>query len=440
MKLKVFQSGKGDCLQVTSGDGTKRILVDGGMCDAYKEFVAPAMGDLATAQKAIDLVYVSHIDEDHISGILQLLDDKVSWTVHDFQLQNNNPAHPEPKSPRPPKVKDIWHNAFHAMVEENIDEITDLLAASASILSGSSDFEFKEIAIQQNQLATSIPQAIQVSRRISNDQLGIPLNRQFNGKLAFISNDDLPPHPPIQMGPLNVYVIGPFDKDLDKLRHDWNKWLKNNREALEKLEKKAQRDAERLGTSDALTLLNLRLAQAQELGDRSKVTPPNLASLMVLIEENNKTLLLTGDGHSDDILKGLKYHGKLDAENRIHVNVLKVQHHGSENNINEYFVSKVTAEDYIFCANGEHMNPDLKALSIIIESRLGAVNFHADNPQATGSFKLWFNSSESASKKSDAKLHMREVKKLVTEREISSDGRMSTEFLEEKNPYFELVI
>jgi len=439
MKLTVFQSSKGDCLMLGDAAQKHHILIDGGMRDSYQEYVSPALGKFAEDGNALDLVYVSHIDQDHIAGVLQLLDDIVAWRVHDFQLGNGNPSHPEPDFPRPPDVKDLWHNAFHELIPKNQGEVADLLAASASILSGASAGELKEVATQQQELVQSIPEAIRVSRRVSKEQLNIPLNRHFDGKLAFVREDENPPAP-IPLGTLDISVIGPFDSDLDRLRRDWNKWLKNNKKSLEKLQKKAQRDAERLGTNEAFALLNLRLEQAQELGQRSKVTPPNLASLMLLVEEDGKTILLTGDGHADDILKGLAFHKKLDSEGRIHVDVLKVQHHGAEYNIDEHFVSKVTADHYIFCGNGEHDNPDLLVLKTLIESRIEDVDFRASHPKATGPFKLWFNSNEHASKKAEARSHMEKVKALVSEYETNSNGRMTTEFLKDGTPSFELVI
>ena len=63
--------------------------------------------------------------------------------------------------------------------------------------------------------------------------------------------------------------------------------------------------------------VSLEAAQAKKLGRRKKVTAPNLASLMFLVEEGGKTLLLTGDGHHEDILKGLQHHGKLEAHGGI---------------------------------------------------------------------------------------------------------------------------
>ena len=54
---------------------------------------------------------------------------------------------------------------------------------------------------------------------------------------------------------------------------------------------------------------------------------------MFLVEAGGKTVLLTGDGHARDIERGLKEAGRLDAQGEMHVDVLKVQHHGSKDNL-----------------------------------------------------------------------------------------------------------
>ena len=89
VNLRVFQASKGDCLLLTSKDG-KRLLVDGGMPDAYREHIAPELGKLGGA---IDLLYVSHIDDDHIGGVLQLLSNELDWRVFDFQKNVAKNAH-----------------------------------------------------------------------------------------------------------------------------------------------------------------------------------------------------------------------------------------------------------------------------------------------------------------------------------------------------------
>jgi len=92
MHLTAFQSGKGDSLLLTNAAGTTRVLVDGGMPDAYNTHIAPVLGKLRVAKRKLDLVYISHIDEDHIGGILEMLDDEVAWRVHEHQIAHDNPT------------------------------------------------------------------------------------------------------------------------------------------------------------------------------------------------------------------------------------------------------------------------------------------------------------------------------------------------------------
>lgn len=440
MKLRVFQSDKGDCLLLTDRAERCRMLIDGGMRQSYRQFVAPALGELAAAGKPLDVVCVSHIDQDHIAGVLQMFDDAVAWKVHDFQLRHDNPTHPEPESPRPPKVNEVWHNAFHEQLEANAGPVGSLLAAGAAVFSGvGEETDLLGIGLAQGELATSIPEAIRLSRRLSAEQLNVPLNQRFGGKLAFVRTD-APPPSPIRMGRLKLSVIGPFDKDIDELRRNWNTWLAENQAILNEISRQGKRDAERLGTSDVQVLLERQIALAKELGDRTKVTPPNLASLMLLVEEGKKRLLLTGDGHSADILKGLAFHRKLDADGRLHVNVLKVQHHGSEHNIDAEFVSKITADHYVFCGNGEHQNPDLRVVDLILNSRLGEGPGRSRHPRADDSFTCWFNSSAEATRRQPAKDHMRELAAHLTRRSTDSGGRLNVKFLTKDEPSFELII
>ena len=423
MKLTVFQADKGDCLLVTSGSGGHRILVDGGMSSSYSTHVAPKLGALAKAGKKLDLVYVSHIDQDHIAGVLKLLDDVVDWRVFDHHEENGNPINKKPENPRPPEIGSIWHNAFHEQLGDNAGPIEDMLAASASILSAIANESPRvdALAASQASLATSIREAIRVSRRISPKQLNIPLNPEFDGGLMFVLDEQ----PEIRFGDMRAHILGPFKEDLEKLRRDWNKWLEETQKVLREIAKKAREDEDRL-TSEAARVVEPLIAQARELGNRENVTTPNLASLMVLLEERGRTVLLTGDGHWEDILAGLDHNGKL-TNGRIHVDVLKVQHHGSEHNIHADFCQAVTADSYVFCGNGAHENPDLEVMKLIAESRL--------RESDSRPFRFWFNSSSRASEIPANAAHMRKVEELVGKLTRRSARRMTAKFLKNESSF-----
>jgi beta-lactamase superfamily II metal-dependent hydrolase len=414
MKLTIFQSNKGDCLLLTSNDD-RRMLIDGGMRESYREHVAPALGELQEQGKKLELVYLSHIDQDHIAGVLQLMDDIVAWRVHDFQINNGNPTHKPPRAKRPPEVEKIWHNAFHEVITENTGAIQDMLAATAAVLSGAQEPRLQDIAASHDNLANGVGQAIQLSRRIGDQQLGIPLNPEFGHKLMIRDGQ-----PTITIGTMSIVILGPTQDTLNQLREEWNEWLAHNEQQLKDIQMRASADAARLATNEAERLLLSTQLQAEELGRREKVTAPNLASLMVLVEEAGKTVLLTGDGHHKDILDGLKQLGKLNGDDAIHLNVLKVQHHGSENNLNESFCKRVTADHYVFCGNGAHANPDLTVVRTIVASR--------KNDQRN--FKLWFNSRSTVADIQANKQHMQNVEDLVVDLAATMNGRMEFAFLE----------
>lgn len=424
MRLDVFQAGKGDCLLLTAKDGT-RVLVDGGMRADYRRHVAPALARLRKDNHALDLVYVSHIDRDHISGVLQLMDDLIAWRVFDYQRgPGNNGDYPEPEVPRPPEIADLWHNAFAELVSANRGDVERTLAARASLLATADDREARAHAVEQAELATSIAEGIELSRRASPEQLGIPVNRQFGKKLALVRKGGAP----IQVGALAITVIGPFARDLRRLRKEWNDWLRESRAQHERLRERMERDARRLSANDFDRLRGALVLAAGELGDRTKVTTPNLASLMLLVREGNRTVLLTGDGHADDIVAGLENAGEVDDEGRLHVDLLKVQHHGSEHNLTPEFAERITADRYLFNANGEHGNPDARIVQTIIDARLGSRARGNSTPSGNRRFKLQFNSSSDVTE-GDEREHMSAIEKLVDDAAKASGGRMTSTFL-----------
>jgi hypothetical protein len=421
----MFQSGKGDCLLLETDDGRHRMLVDGGVRQSYVTHVAPVLGELRAEGKHIDVAYISHIDDDHIAGVLQLLDDEAAWRVHEHQLRHANPSHRPPASPRPAQVGTIYHNSFHDQIGKNSTAIGSMLAATASILSASDDPWLARVAADRRDLAHSVPQALRVSQRIKPNQLDIKLNPPFDGRLMMVDDDV----DTIALGTVTLKVLGPFATDLRTLRKEWNNWLRGNRTVVKSIRERASVER-RLMTSDldlalaplqsaASQLGAIELADAQKLGNRNKVTAPNLASLMFLAEEAGQTVLLTGDGHANDIIRGLDHHHALDSHGKLHVSVLKVQHHGSEHNIDRNFCDTISADNYLFCGNGEHSNPEIEVIKLIHDRRMANDN----RP-----FAFWFSSSSSIESNPARQDHMGRVEALVAKLTQQSQGRLTYHF------------
>jgi beta-lactamase superfamily II metal-dependent hydrolase len=412
MKLKAFHAGDGDCLLLSTDDSQHHMLIDGGRKGTFSAHTRPL---LAALNDELDVVCVSHIDNDHIAGILQLVEDEVEWRVFAFRHSLDPNANP-PAIPRPPRIGQIWHNALFRLVGNDLaPQIESVLASVAGVLAGSESEKAFDLATTYENLITGEEAALELSRRISDEQLNIPTNVPADGGLMQRGQ----PGDTFQLGNLKLFILGPSPDDLDALREEWQGWLNRHQADLAELQRRLLEDERNLGTLSPMMVAN---PLTTSLGEGlASVTPPNLASLMILIEDGPQTLLLTGDGVSSEILEGLAHHGKLDAEGKIHVTVLKVQHHGALANVTAEFVEKVTADHYIFCGNGAHHNPEIEVVQAFAEAHQASL----DTP-----YKFWFtSSSETEGLSDDRKKHMTLLQTEVATLIQHSNGLMQVQFM-----------
>ncbi len=428
MNITAYHAGSGDCVLVTSTDGKHHILVDGGRSGPYEDHIRAQLGNLRAAGGTIDLLCVSHIDNDHVSGVLKLLSDEVAWRKHEFELDSDPNAEPPPV-PRPPAIGQVWHNALFVLVGESNDHLVAEIASAISGLMGGSD-EDHDLAHELENIATGFKEGMEISRRISDHHLGLNLNPSAEGGLLKRTT----PGSLLELGNMKHFVLGPSDDDLERLRRKWDTWLRTAGDRLESLHDRLRDDEAELVTFDpgAISAPAIGLT----LGE-GNITPPNLASIMMLIEEGDETLLLTGDGSSEEILQGLEHHGKIGAAgepgDRLHVTTLKVQHHGASANVTEDFVKRVTADNYLFCSNGSHHNPEIEVLKSLAKARLTGIG-SAEPVGLDSEFKFWFTSSENTpgiQGTSVAKPHMDDVRTTVNQLVAASGGRMTAQFIDD---------
>jgi hypothetical protein len=437
MKLKIFQSDKGDCL-LLEANSRHLVLCDGGMGPSMRNHVRAELATLRDEGRELSFAYVSHIDNDHISGVLQLLEDEVEWRVFDHHA-GDDPVE-RPKVPRPPVIRGILHNGFRDLITANDKPIESLFAAKAMenmlalmapSLFGTAVPELIHAAEEMQAIATGVPEAIRVSKLIAPNALNIPLNKPPGvsgpSRLLFAGQaGDL-----FDLGSMRFTLIGPTENELKDLRDGWNNWLRNNRERLKKLRAELKKRVDEFSTG-ALIDSPFDLREWEGIPGFKGVTVPNVASLMFMVEENGKRLLLTGDSQQDFILAGLRRTGFLNS-GHVHLNVLKVQHHGSENNLDVDFARRVSADHYIFCGNGEHENPDLDVIEIIFDSRLGGdPAVRALAPEARDRpFHFWFSTTSTVQTAGTEKReHFEEVENKVATLAAQSNGLLKLHFNE----------
>ena len=309
--LSAINSFFGDSLllEFGSANNPRYILIDGGPATTYEKHLSNVLTKLKTDGHDLEFMVLSHVDTDHVTGLL------------DYVAEIRNGA------ANLPDVKGLWHNSFSQTIDTDGTLAPRMQAALAA--AGVQAMSTSSIAIngisEGHQLRT---QALAVP---------IPLNAGFASGLILADGGA-----PWLSGNLEIIIVGPTQANLDALREDWEEWLDNQEEAI--------------NSGDPFVMAN---------SDRSV---PNLSSIQFLAKADGRTMLLTGDGRSDHLLQGLRQADLMSANDTLHVDLLKLPHHGSDRNVTKTFFKKVTADTYVASADGKDDNPDLATLIWIVEA------------------------------------------------------------------------
>ena len=353
LKLHTLKAKNGDCLVLEFGKSKEpnRILIDGGPDGVYNEFLRPYLTSLGWGAN-FDLVVASHVDDDHMNGLLALLEDLKGYGT------------------KLVKIKEIWHNSLEYKIKSNGKIDAKLKKSSKIKKRGSDDYvdkdfqkfwidsdeyfyelfdkyasENKDVNFIRPSFATrSIKQGDDFRRLAKLHK--IPINKRFRSSLITIERKK----PYVDIGNIRIDIIGPSQKHLDRLMKAWLKWVEKNADKLKE-----------------------QTVRAVAKSDKSI---PNLSSIMFLVREKGKepnqygkSILFTGDGRGDYIIEGLKDRNLLGKNNIIKVDILKLPHHGSNYNVvapNLFDV--IQAKYYVASGDNEYDNPHADTLTMIAKA------------------------------------------------------------------------
>lgn len=337
--LEVRRAHQGDCLLLHFGSKSKPRLamIDGGPGGVYAEHLRPRLIELRKARRLgsaeplpVDLLMVSHVDDDHIRGVLDL--------TRELTGSKTAPL---------VEVGSLWHNTFDDIIGNTPKELTAALSdqfGAASLtdrfpvdatLDAAADKD-SEVVMSSLKVLASIEQGHRL--RDDAERLDIALNPEFDGKLILASAAK---HT-VAEG-LTFIVAGPLQPELQALQKKHDEWLKTQQKN--------------------------RKAADHALAEYVDESVPNLSSLVVCATVKDKSMLLTGDARGDRILAGLEKARLLSPGKSRHVNVLKVPHHGSSRNVEADFFRRVTADHYVFSGNGDYGNPERETLAMLFAAR-----------------------------------------------------------------------
>jgi hypothetical protein len=323
--LEALEAKQGDALLLHYGKDSdpKLIVIDGGPSGVYAGSLKPRLEEIKQERSPDDplpirMVMVSHMDDDHINGILQMVNQLVGLK--------------ERHKPLPYDIITLWHNSFDDLLGNEAGALVASLKTAVQTASSSSFSASLPVRRDTALVLASVNQGRQL--RDAANRLGIGVNDGF-GSLVMVPAGKKSRVFDAGDG-LKLTVMGPDEERVKALQKEWDKQIKQ-----------------------------LGVAQAADFADKSVF---NLASITVLAAFKKKTMLLTGDARGDYVLAGLR-RAKLLKNGKLHVNLLKLPHHGSDNNVDTDFFRAITADHYVVSGDGEHGNPEVSTFQMISDAR-----------------------------------------------------------------------
>ncbi|WP_027393239.1 AVAST type 1 anti-phage system MBL fold metallo-hydrolase Avs1a [Aquimarina latercula] len=344
--LRVYPANNGDSFLLNFLGFT--FLIDGGYVNTYRSFIKDDLLKLQKKTGKLDYLIVTHIDQDHISGINKLVEENNQSTFI--------------------KIDNVWHNSLkHLRVKrgeakENISPIIENIT-SQSYLREQLEGENEISAIQGSTLARLINEG-GYNWNAAFDMKAISIN---NNPIVHITKD------------IKLILLSPNNDKIDKLYDYWKKELLKYGfldEVLENVifddafeimvsKQKCKKKPRAKDISNSIDQVDSLLSLKFNEDDSAS----NGSSIAFILEGCNKRVLFLGDSHPSLICNSLKAYYK-SYEFPIHFDLVKLSHHGSFANNSPELFSLINSDKMIFSTNGRgHGHPDKETIANIISKK-----------------------------------------------------------------------
>jgi hypothetical protein len=310
--IEMLPARHGDCLLVEWGPGKPRhrMLIDAGPGPAYPG-ISGRLRELGVDR--LDVVVLTHVDADHVEGLILLLNDR------ELDLA----------------VGEVWYNGSPQL--------------------------FRDLGAVQGELLGAV---------IATRELA--WNTTFAGRTIGAGAPDAPLPRISVCGGLSVTVLGPDDGSLDRLRGEWIAACKEAGLTSGSTEEALQRLRDRPGLLPKHTYLApppildvTELANQRQSWD-TKVA--NRSSVVLLLEAGGRSALLAGDATPVALAAGVRrYLAEHEHRDRLQVDAFKLPHHGSARNVSREIVALVPAGHYLVSTDGGYFgHPDDAAVATVL--------------------------------------------------------------------------
>lgn len=315
MRVEMLPALHGDGLVVEYGDATRtrRMLIDGGPIGAF-ESLQSRLDALPAGDRRFELMVISHVDTDHIEGLVRLFANPKPW---------------------PFVVKDVWFNGWRHLEQAH------------GLLGG-----------KQGEFFSAL-----LARRLDDGGW----NGAFKGDAVVVHDETALPER-VLAGGMKLTLLSPTLAKLDKMRDAWRKDLGGALEpgdleaawVLLARQKRYLPGQGLLGGSPELDALLAKQFQPDSAA-------ANGSSIAFLAEFAGKSCLFLADAHPDAVCQSLRRLLVARQLPRLTVNAVKVAHHGSKGNTSDELLALIDSPRFLFSTNGAVFgHPDREVVARVI--------------------------------------------------------------------------
>ena len=311
LAIEMLPANHGDALWIeygTPGD-TRHVLIDGG--PPYADEVVRTR--LAAAGEHLELLVISHVDFDHVGGIVKLL----------------------ARLPDGVTVDDVWFNAWKHLPDAPGDQLG---------------------AVQGEMVSAAI-----VAR-------ALPWNVAFGGER--VARDASGTLPTVTLaGGLRLTLLAPSLDALATLRPKWKREVTDEHmtpgnfdDGLAKLKQRERLPDDVLGESVPDPE---RLDQKPFVQDTSEA---NWSSIALLAEHDGRSILLAADAPPGALVPAIEALCRERGTQKLAVDAAKLAHHGSKGSTSAELLELLDCNRYLVSTNGKiyhHPAPETLARTIL---------------------------------------------------------------------------
>lgn len=341
IQIKMFPAKDGDSFLVKSGNlANSHILIDGGFNDTFKKFIKPELDAIASKNGQLGLVVVTHIDEDHIKGIIKLIEANGSFS-----------------SPNIIKIEHIWHNSLRAITSYDSD-LANLKPLDKRIISNLNRLGYSTPDEDGN---ISARQGSALARLLTQNEYVWNFKRGYET----ICRETLPYYS--LNAEVNIQLLTPTMEILNLLKINWEKELKRRGFTGNINDTVFDDGFEFLSSREKSMIKSELIASSQNLANvyirDTSIT--NRSSISFILESEGKRVLFLGDAWAEDVEKSLLE--IYDNKEKIFFDAIKISHHGSRSNTSVSLLQLIDAPIFLISTMGKkHGHPDMPVLLEIV--------------------------------------------------------------------------